>query len=77
MASYTIRDLDSATVTAARDRARAAGGTLSDVLRAYLVAYAEGTTAPELGGRARWRGTTAAERSDRMRETVQARWRDR
>lgn len=74
MASYTIRDLDAATVSAARDRARQAGTDLAAVLRAYLTAYATGMTGAQAGGRARAASLTAEERSAIASRAAHARW---
>jgi plasmid stability protein len=79
MASYTLRALDAETIAAAKSRARDAGTSLDDVLRAALTAYAEGhdTPAQQLaaqGGRARAASMSARERSVSARRAVMTRW---
>ena len=75
MASYTLRQLDADLIASAKQRARDAGTSLDDVLRAYLSAYADGTTAQQAGGRARADAMTAAERSASARHAAVERWR--
>ena len=75
MPTYHLRGLTTTLITAAKQRARDAGTSLDDVLRAYLMAYAEGTTAQQAGGRARADAMTAAERSASARHAAVERWR--
>lgn len=75
MATYALRGLTTEIIAAAKQRARDAGTSLDDVLRAYLTAYADGTTAQQAGGTARAESLTAAERSAISRHAALARWR--
>ena len=74
MPSYTLRQLDADLITRAKQRARDAGTSLDDVLRAYLTAYADGTTAQQAGGRARAEAMSPAARTASARRAAQARW---
>ena len=74
MPSYTLRQLDANLITRARSRARDAGTSLDDVLRAYLSAYASGTTAQQAGGRARAKALSPESRSISARKAALARW---
>ena len=77
MPTYHLRGLTSDLITAATQRARDAGTSLDDVLRAYLTAYAAGTTAQHAGGHARAAALSPARRSTISRQAALARWRQR
>lgn len=77
MATYTLRDCDPGAIAAAKQRARDAGTTLDVVLRAYLTAYASGTTAQQAGGRARADALSADDRTALARHAALTRWRHR
>ena len=79
MSTYALRRLDPDIVQRAKARARDAGTSLDDVLRAALKAYADGhdTAAQQLGaegGRASAAARTPRERSEAGRHAVRARW---
>jgi hypothetical protein len=74
MATYVLRHVTPDAIAAAKQRARNAGTSLDDVLRAYLEQYAAGETAQQKGGQARAQSLTADERSDSARRAAEARW---
>ena len=74
MPTYALRGLNAALLTRAKQRARDAGTSLDDVLRAYLTAYASGTTAQQAGGRARAKALSPESRSISARKAALARW---
>ncbi len=74
MSTYALRGLDADTIARAKQRARDAGTSLDDVLRAYLVAYADGATAQQAGGRARADAMSATARSESASRAARARW---
>ena len=63
-----------ALLTRATERAIASGTTLNAVLRAFLTAYANGTTAAQAGGRARARALSPETRTQIARKASLARW---
>lgn len=77
MATYALRGLDADSIQRAKARARDAGTSLDAVLRAYLTAYADGTTAQQAGGRARAERLSAEDRTAISRHAALARWRGR
>lgn len=73
MATYALRQIDPEIIAKAKQRARAAGTSLDDVLRGYLVTYAAGDRGVA-GGRARAASLTPGERADSARRAAKARW---